>query len=283
MRILSCLLLMLLLTSCNSIIEDTFELELKSDQLVMFSILRDGEPITVTITRPVNNNDVIIDFNDLAIPDGEVFIQQLSRDSLQPLSYDVQTNSYFSRQTVEAGESYKILVNHPNYNTAESEWVTVPIIGGYSLSEVPNQTSIDNNCDLDALRCASFTSTKQTVFSIGSTNMCPPLALPDPDMCDIIDNSFTFNSERIGETGSVFSTTCLAPIGEIVFCQHGFFEERPLEFAIIEWSSSAIDFFGSLQEVESILEGFIEPKTTFSNISGGYGIVLASDAQMVIL
>jgi hypothetical protein len=282
------LYLFLLFFTCHCTVEKEFIPIYSSPTLFIRGQIDPNLGVNIFVSKALSTGDTVA-IKDLLIKNANIsLIDEQNKISQIPF---VSDGKYFRDSTglkIGTGRKFQIKVEVPEFGIAISDWIEIPNL--IKMDEIDFGLDGGNNGE-SATASGSFqfkepknTSDHYLLRMYGVIDGIAPISasceVRISDLCEIL--------HRNGDT--CFDDTCLGDTelysGEIYADAESYFpaldknkKYKEVVFVFGKANKSYYDFLNSLNQPEEWEKGLSEPKKSFTNIKGGFGIFFASNTQ----
>ncbi len=260
------------------------EFSVEANRLVVSATLTAGTNSSlVYLSRSVEKSNQSFSFTTQVVSDAIVQLYENGELVNTPI-YSEDFLGYFSNYPILAGNQYEITVSHSFLEDVRSHPVLIPAIPTVEIDTFREETAnIVEICQ--SIASADFVRNVQLSFSINPNlpqyykfkNIQPSCG---NDFGTTGINCLTEGFDNNSLSNFYFSDECFSTTSASINIKttgrySGGLNPSPFmeNFTFSAISESAYLYEQSLIDVRSLNDGFVEPRTTYTNIENGYGVV----------
>jgi len=260
------------------------EFSVEANKLVISATLTaDASLSLVYLSKSVATSNQSFNFSTQVVSDAVVQLYE-NGELVNTLIYAEDFLGYFSNYPIEAGNQYEITASHPLFEDVKSHPVLIPVIPTIAIDTFREETAnIIEVCQ--SMASADFIRNVKLSFSINPNlpqyytfKQIQPSCGNDFETTGINCLTEGFDNNNLSNfyfSDECFSTTSASINIKTVGRYSGGLNPTPFmeNFTFSALSASAYLYEQSLIDVRSLNDGFVEPRTTYTNIENGYGVV----------
>ncbi len=288
-----------LFNSCETI-QVPFEPENKDSNLFVFGKLIVDNYATIYVTKTVTATSQVSVDKQL-IRDASVMLYKDNK-VVDVMRYDSLSKSYLSNIKIEASQNYYVKINAKNFLPVESE--VIRTTGVLNLDNIKTDEAACNEPKLcggisnpNALIITYFLNLTfdknqikedESFFSELPTSNVPELFLENTDQACYLHksnrtlkhyNGKIFRGEYILKKSCISENTLKVRATSIRFKFDNIVSKGSILMSIN--SKEFAQYYESRTLPNAYIDGFVEPKETFSNIKGGYGVIYGTSERLI--